>query len=289
MPCGICGVINFKGLTKENLEYFTKVLLRSQDRGRDASGVANQELSLVKTTEEADKLVQTQQYKDFLSDSIGLKYVVGHTRKATRGTPQDNRNNHPITAKEDKFLMVHNGIVGSSTVDDDPSITDSYVIAKAIRREWRPNNLFKSVQEAYRHFWGFAAIAVVTPREIVLARRSNPLVYGWKNGAMYFASEEDFIEETNNKVEMRDSSLIRYTLQGKSRMGKLEHVRRKYTQNTYDKAEKRQHSWFEDMEYVTDKSGTEQLKLPEGRGWFNQPRKHRDARMKGLRKRYAKR
>jgi len=59
--CGICGVINLKGLTKHDLDYFTEVLKKSTPRGTDASGVAVQSLSYTKSSVPSTKLVKTDQ------------------------------------------------------------------------------------------------------------------------------------------------------------------------------------------------------------------------------------
>lgn len=294
------------------MEYLEKVFLRSQSRGRDASGVANQGLGYLKSTEDAGKLVKSSSFKRFMKRSIGRKWVIGHTRAATQGDPQDNYNNHPITTKKGKFLMIHNGIVGSVKIDEDTNITDSYVVAKAIKRAWTKDSLFKSVQDAYKYFYGWAGIVVISTKEIVLARRLAPIAIGEFNGSIVFASERGFISEAKNVMMMNDNRVIGYDSDGHIQRGRLRHIDRPLARRTYypeweDEGGREVESVNEMFRYRWKDYGPEyisvgkkgrktkkirkkswEVKPKKGKGWFRESAKHRIARLNGLRKQKEK-
>jgi len=100
----------------------TELFVQSISRGRDATGFAartepldapqNVRVITAKSPQPADEFVQTNPFwKNLVRQRCAA--VLGHVRYATSGTPADNRNNHPFTARLQSgtaFSMVHNGI-----------------------------------------------------------------------------------------------------------------------------------------------------------------------------------
>ncbi len=109
--CGICGVIPFQGaeINVDLIKSEVKTLLRmNQLRGEDATGVfrGGSNPAILKANMPAEKFVQLKAFNDFFTECCPY---IGHTRKATKGTPKNNINNHPLTIGD--FVVTHNGSV----------------------------------------------------------------------------------------------------------------------------------------------------------------------------------
>lgn len=238
--CGILGVVNFNGLTQKDLDYFTDIFVKSKERGIDASGVAIQNLSYHKKPVPSNEFVKTREYKKILKKAIGKKWIIGHTRWATQGDPKNNKNNHPLTALPGKFLMVHNGVVGTDKFDSNETKTDSYIVAQSIKKAWVEGNLQKSVKDAYKKFWGNATIAVITPKEISIIKRNNPLFINRFSGrALSFASKKEFLEghEGDDITEVDNNSGVSFDIEGHRKFFEVSERRRPIV--TYN------NQWFE--------------------------------------------
>lgn len=229
--CSILGIINFKGLTYDDIEHFRWMFKKAEQRGRDASGVATQDLQFLKWSKPTSEAKKTETFNNFLEFAVGQKWIIGHARAATQGDPSQAINNHPISVEKGKFLLVHNGVVGSKRIVSDDKRTDTYIIAEAIKKRWMDGNMFGSVQEAYKLFYGSAAIAVISHKEIVLARRFNPIVRGvLPSGAIAFGSTDSIVKGKTGKVSdmylISDDKIIGYDISGRMRVGRLKVVNR---------------------------------------------------------------
>src|SRR3990167_2182628 len=228
MPCGICAVVNFNGLTQADLDSFTHTLVQSEKRGKDATGAALQSQDFIKAPTPASDYVKTNAYKHFLRKALGQKWIVGHTRHATQGDPKDNINNHPILIHPRNSLLVFNGIVSSNTIKEDESKTDTYIIVDAIKKHWVSGNLAESVKKAYKEFWGFSATIASTKNEIVFTASGNPLRRGsLPNGSKVFASDTDFFPEgTTDNEFFKPGTQLSYDEKGTSKIMQVEMAER---------------------------------------------------------------
>jgi len=128
--CGLVGAIALGKLTKKDelirqkvMRYVTtELLLRTEDRGKDATGAAilfnNGNYAGIKRGEEASKWFGkfgsgTDKYGSLLKIwkecEDPVKIYIGHCRKGTIGDKEDNVNNHPIKVKN--IVGVHNGVI----------------------------------------------------------------------------------------------------------------------------------------------------------------------------------
>lgn len=219
--CGILAVINFNGLNGRDLAAFTHTFIKSQERGRDASGVALPDMNFIKASVPSEHFVKRPEYKGFLKKAIGQKWIIGHTRLATQGDPQFNVNNHPMVSRKGRFMVVHNGGVGSDVIESDPNKTDSYIIVKAISRGRRKGkSLFDSVKEAYGMFHGAASTIATSSDEIVFTKLVRPLYIGRKNGSIIVASKSEFFPKgTDNVKTFNNTRILGYNSKGKIRRG----------------------------------------------------------------------
>lgn len=126
------------------------------------------------------------------------KWIVGHTRYATHGSPEDMRNNHPIV--HGKFIGVHNGVLRNHasilnvTGREDPKTeVDSEAIWAAINRWGHRKGLARIVGDMVTLYANRD-----NPRTLHVARsRGRELFYARTvGGATIMASEEQALEAT---------------------------------------------------------------------------------------------
>ncbi len=115
--CGIAAILFAPGerppaVQQEIRDFFSRNLLFNEERGKAATGLAvlrtDGELVVYKAPIPASQFVETARYRDLLA-SLDAQTVLwlGHTRLPTKGAPENNDNNHPISAGE--VVGVHNG------------------------------------------------------------------------------------------------------------------------------------------------------------------------------------
>ncbi|MDY6768745.1 MAG: glutamine--fructose-6-phosphate transaminase (isomerizing) [Candidatus Nanohaloarchaea archaeon] len=200
---GDAGDIVLDGL--ETLEY----------RGYDSSGIAvleDEALDIVKAPEEIGALTAGH---DIPRNG---RVAVGHTRWATHGGVT-RENAHPHTSCDERFALVHNGIVenykelkqrlGDHTFTSE---TDSEVIAHFIEDEVSEG---RSVEDAIERFLAEAegALAVVlVDRDtgtLYGFRRGSPLAVGMGDGEWFIASDANaFSDHTRNAIFMEDEEYV---------------------------------------------------------------------------------
>jgi glucosamine 6-phosphate synthetase-like amidotransferase/phosphosugar isomerase protein len=117
--CGIAGILLSKVKnreTKQLCELFTANLIANEIRGKDATGilVVQNDCSwfLEKAPLPASIFTTTAAYKKLLSRvNQNTTLILGHTRKPTKGSPENNNNNHPIVRGH--TIGVHNGTLSN--------------------------------------------------------------------------------------------------------------------------------------------------------------------------------
>jgi glucosamine 6-phosphate synthetase-like amidotransferase/phosphosugar isomerase protein len=128
--CAICGIGILKSSTMKDSnklkEFFTKLLCACQDGGRSASGVSfmrEKKVDVLRRGISASELVQTLEYKNLINQNIELGLtetnnrlfsILGHCRIPTKGSPLNNKNNHPVVVKN--IIGVHNGCISNDNL-----------------------------------------------------------------------------------------------------------------------------------------------------------------------------
>ncbi|MEN8141036.1 MAG: hypothetical protein ABFR97_07420 [Thermodesulfobacteriota bacterium] len=119
--CGLAGCLLGPGVSDQQLklikEIFVANLLANEERGREATGVvscgADGSSNCHKAALPAHDFVQTAGCKGFMKSAIdtSTSIILGHTREPTKGTVENNNNNHPIVVG--KTVGVHNGVISN--------------------------------------------------------------------------------------------------------------------------------------------------------------------------------
>merc|ERR1712106_1069213 len=202
--CGIFAYLNHltPKTRKEILDLLIKGLQRLEYRGYDSAGVGidgfngNATIELIKATGKVkvleDKILSRASELNF--DGIQTQHVgIAHTRWATHGAPGD-LNCHPHRSGADnKFIVVHNGIITNYKDIKQflmtkgfvfESETDTECIAKLIQhiRSQNVHYTFRQlVEQTMSQLEGaFACVfkSTLYPGECVATRRGSPLLVG---------------------------------------------------------------------------------------------------------------
>ena len=102
----MCGIVGYIG-KNNSLPFLLGGLEKLEYRGYDSAGVALLNETGINCIKTKGRLsVLKEKTIDKISGNIGI----GHTRWATHGAPSD-RNSHPHLSRNNKFAIVHNGII----------------------------------------------------------------------------------------------------------------------------------------------------------------------------------
>ena len=213
--CGIFGIIKLKGYKKANnlkvLTTFRKIALASKSRGTDASGVAcvvNKKMQVLKSAEPIDDLIESKEYKEFETLFDKTRIMIGHTRAKTRGTPKDNKNNHPVFNKDKTAVVTHNGMIHNrdELVKSEKLKLQAEVDSEAIIGLWdKYEGNYDEVITRLQGSFAFAILDEKTPTKLALYKHSNPIFFGWckKWNAVFYASDDDFIKDALKHTQMQ--------------------------------------------------------------------------------------
>ena len=213
----MCGIVAYSG-SKDPLSLLVNGLSRLEYRGYDSSGVAvvsSDDLFIEKKSGKLTELKDALEGKT-TSGSVGI----GHTRWATHGVPND-QNAHPHQNVDNKFALVHNGIIENyvqmkeSLVSDGvefTSDTDTEVVVQQLAKEW-DGDLLSTTLGVAKNLKGTYALVIVSeyePDTIVAGRMMSPLVMGIGDGEMFLASDAAaMIEHTDKMVFLENGDFVK--------------------------------------------------------------------------------
>jgi glucosamine--fructose-6-phosphate aminotransferase (isomerizing) len=214
----MCGIIGYIG-DQNVYPILIKGLKRLEYRGYDSTGIAlcNSGIHIHKKKGKVSDLEKFVEGHD-VSGTIGM----GHTRWATHGEPND-INAHPHTSMNEKFSVIHNGIIENyADLKNDLlkkgytfySETDTEVLANLIEyffdqsdeitAEYAVRLALSKVVGAY----GLVIIARDEPNKLIAARKGSPLVIGLGKGENFVASDATpIVEYTDQVVYLNDFDL----------------------------------------------------------------------------------
>ncbi len=209
--CGISGVVGLNNISDDlyqgirNLEY----------RGYDSCGVALMNKKSLVIRKNIGGVEEVFRKESVLS--VSSKIGIAHTRWATHGTVT-RENTHPFTSCDDKFAVVHNGIISNFRPLKDKltreghqfhSETDTEVIPHLLEKYYKQTkNIEKAllmVINVLEGTFAFAFISTLAPGQIFCAKRESPLMLGIGDEAKYVGSDFNaFIDHTKNAVIIDD-------------------------------------------------------------------------------------
>lgn len=225
----MCGIVGYIG-DKDANEVLINGLRKLEYRGYDSCGLAtitNNELNICKTLNRIDTLAS--EVKETPKSHIGI----GHTRWATHGGVYE-KNAHPHTSRDKKFIVVHNGIIENYLSLKEMLQEKGYIFYSDTDTEVIPNlieyyydgNLLETVKKVTSKLEGSFALGIMSkenPNELIATKRNSPLIVGIGNGENFIASDfsavlkytdkicilenDDIAILNNEKVEIYDNNL----------------------------------------------------------------------------------
>jgi glucosamine--fructose-6-phosphate aminotransferase (isomerizing) len=210
----MCGIVGYIG-NRDAAPILLEGLHRLEYRGYDSAGIAVAHRSALHTAKCKGKVRELAKLApEKMPGTIGI----AHTRWATHGEPSD-ANAHPHSDANDRFTIVHNGIIENAaalrarlqtTGIQFRSETDSEVLAhllasvQADSLEDRVRTVLRSVVGTY----GLAVLDAHRPESIVVARNGSPVVLGIGDGEMFVASDTAaLVRHTQSVVHLDDGEL----------------------------------------------------------------------------------
>lgn len=191
---------------------FKHLFNESDIRGKDASGMAgigeDNHVFSFKRPIEANKFIKLRAFKELLT--IKPHTIIGHTRQATNGKPEKNKNNHPFQLKH--LYLVHNGIITNADKLQDKykfdlqSYCDSEILLHIIASH---KNIIEGIRAIYKEVYGSFSVALLNTKNqavYIFRNSSNPLHIAWseKYKIFLFASTRFIIDLACDKTWYRN-------------------------------------------------------------------------------------
>lgn len=219
----MCGIVGFTGV-----EQAAPILLRNlqklEYRGYDSAGIAVECDGKIVSARAVGKLV------NLIEQTEGGKTItgtcgIGHTRWATHGSPSEN-NAHPHMSNNNKFAVVHNGIIENYIAlrteltelgYQFQSETDTEVVAHLL--EYYDNGDMKAtVMKTVSRLQGSYALGIVCsdhPGELYAVKNQSPLILGVGINEFFFSSDVTaLITHTRNVIYLDDGEFAHITEEG---------------------------------------------------------------------------
>ncbi len=213
----MCGIVGYIG-TQEAYPILLEGLKRLEYRGYDSAGVALQNGG-IRVFKKRGKVAELEQFvgNDYEHCTIGI----GHTRWATHGEPSD-INSHPHSSQSGRFVIIHNGIIENYAVLKEKlsrhgyvfqSATDTEVLVQLIDFFYEQGavNAETAVRLALHEVVGAYGIIVMCseePDQLIVARKSSPIVLGIGTGEYIIASDAaPIIAYTKDVIYLEDEEM----------------------------------------------------------------------------------
>jgi len=231
----MCGIVG--GISKDNIvPFLIEGLKHLEYRGYDSAGLVVNVENDFKRFRAKGKVTNLEGKINDLNYELISHIGIAHTRWATHGIPSEN-NAHPHICNQ-SIAVVQNGIIENFQALKDEQLkqgyiftsdTDTEVIAHCIYDSLKTSStLIEATQKSIKKFQGSFAIAVTSvnnSNEIVIAKKSAPMVIGYSDLGLFFASDQlALINLTSKFSYMEDGDIARiknseikfYDINGKS-------------------------------------------------------------------------
>ncbi|MBQ9058293.1 MAG: glutamine--fructose-6-phosphate transaminase (isomerizing) [Atopobiaceae bacterium] len=197
----MCGVVGYTG-KKPAAPWLLDGLATLEYRGYDSAGIQVISPSGNLHGVKCAGRVATLRERCDSANPVGT-CGIGHTRWATHGAPTD-KNAHPHTDCSGRIAVVHNGIIENfqelkrelmAAGHTFKSETDTEVIAHLVEDAWAgpaKGDLVAALRNACDRLegaWAIACVCADVPNQIVVTRKSSPLVVCSTDEGAYVASD----------------------------------------------------------------------------------------------------
>lgn len=216
----MCGILGLIGVLC--VEQLFSGLQQLQNRGYDSAGIgtlSSKKFNVMKyaSREETNALDILEKYKgDFTDSELGI----AHTRWATHGGKTD-INSHPHMSNDEKFMLVHNGIIENfehlrkfliSNGYKFVSQTDSEVIVNLLSYYYKKTNDVKeainSTTDDLEGTWALVIICIDTPKKMYCTRHGSPLLVSYNNQYGIVSSEQSgFAGNVSNYFTLENNDI----------------------------------------------------------------------------------
>jgi len=219
----MCGIVGYIG-SQEKKEILLDGLQELEYRGYDSAGIAiieNRELKNFKAVGRLQNL--REKTKEYKSNGFGIS--IGHTRWATHGKPTE-LNAHPHMGTYS--FVVHNGIIENyqelkTELQNEGvtflSQTDTETIVHLFEKNYNHlNNSWQAFQNTLDRLEGAYATLLISesePDTIFFAKHGSPMLIGFKEEDVFFASSDTPIIGKATEVYYLEDGEYGYAKDGK--------------------------------------------------------------------------
>lgn len=223
----MCAIVGYVG-SSDALNIGLEALERMEYRGYDSAGIAVIGDGEISSEKKEGKLSNLLARIDEVSrDTFEGDTVIGHTRWATHGRPND-ANAHPHRSFDGKAAIVHNGIIenfsslraeveaaGVELTSETDSEVAAHLFALAYNDGPTAGDFQASALNVLSRLDGAFTVLfthVDHPGKIIAGRRSTPLIVGVGEGENFIGSDvAAFIDRTRNAVELGQDNAVLIT------------------------------------------------------------------------------
>lgn len=233
--CGIFGIFT-KEKSLENIKICIKSLKFLEYRGYDSSGICYKYNNKYDIFRKKGKIVNLEN-EIMMSYCNPTNLVIGHTRWATHGKPDD-KNAHPHYSNNKIIYLVHNGIIENYDelkkilLDNNYKFygkTDSEILANFIEYVYLNNknedfvDILKLVFKDIVGTYGLIIINKNIDDKIYVLRNGSPICVGSNDSKYYISSDHySFINYCDNMIHLKDNQLMEIDINKTSKLYELD-------------------------------------------------------------------
>ena len=218
--CGIWGISDTGSNIERQLllKMVKKLMILSETRGKDASGIAvmqGEKLNIIKKAMSSHELLKDSQFIRYLKENISESntnhiWITGHSRLVTNGTQYNPCNNQPVAKRNMAF--VHNGIIVNENElwDKIPELHRDYEVDTEVILETFYSKFCKSgdakeaIDNTYKQLKGMAStLCLVQTGHYMIAASNNGSLYqctSMDGKLTVFASESLMLKKLINHI-----------------------------------------------------------------------------------------
>ena len=209
--CAIFGVLDYRGKLSaaQRLHMVRALGTAAEIRGTDATGIAFFQRDRL-CIQKAPKAAHKMKYRI----PAEVRYIMGHTRMTTQGSPRRNQNNHPFPGKtgDRSFALAHNGVLTNDrelrrghNLPRTSIETDRYSAVQVIdqEREVSSDSISKMAEQLEGHF---TFTILDEQNNLYFVKGDNPLtIFHFKKLGLYlYASTEEILLLALEALGMED-------------------------------------------------------------------------------------